>query len=557
MNGSKPLNRDAVLRLRKAVVTRAADADDLVERALRNPLGSASSIQELHDLLLFMEAYPASTAQYRSAVKSMRRLRTRLDVRLKDDRRLRDQLRDTGMHGCDMVGLYSFGLASWLSRHWPGRIELHGADAERQAAMTSLLPMLSMAEREALEQLDCDADGLLRSAFGVDPSDRFHGLIRTIAAHPMDHGLKEASFSNLQPYLRLVGDERSPSLSTLRMSLVEPFHHDGALERSVDSPRIIAQPIGDALPLSPAKRRQLINKGRMVLALMQRETDPITYAGKAEAFDMGRGLVITLYHMDARHRLALEGYAGFMAFKNGVPLAYGGAWLFPGRSKVGINVFPALRGGESAWFFAQLLRLYRQRFDVRVFEAENYQLGHGNADGLRSGAYWFYYRLGFRPWNEPLTRIAERESERVRAGKQVRIATLKRLVADGLVLRLADEPAPLIETGNLLSRALRHLARQGTEGRQRTVAAMRSRLCAALGMERAEMRTMELRLAVDAWAPLCDMIVDLNAWPRQEHHRIASALRSRAMGDERAHQAMLRRCTQLLKAWAALAERVD
>lgn len=556
MSNRKPLSRDAVLQLRKAVVTRSAGADDLMERALRRPLGSAASIHELHDLLLFVEAYPASMAQYRSAVRNVKGFRRALGARLKDDRRLREQLRDTGMQGCDMVGLYSFGLAHWLLRRWPGRIELHSADAERQVAETSLLPMLTMAEREVLEQLDGDTEQFLRSAFGKDAGARFHGLIRTLAEHPMDDGLREALFSNLQPYLRMVGDERTPSLTGLRMSLLEPFHHEGALERTTDAVRIIAQPIAGALPLTRAKRRELIDMGRMVLALMQRETDPITYAGSAEAFDMGRGLMIALYHLDARHRLALEGYVGFMAFKNGVPMAYGGAWLFPGRSKVGINVFPALRGGESAWFFAQLMRLYRQRFDVRVFEAENYQLGHGNADGLRSGAYWFYYRLGFRPWNEPLARIAERELDRMRAGEPVPIARLKRLVADGLVLRLADDPAPLIETSVLLNRAQEHLVLQGTEGRRRTVEAMRSRLCGALGMEPAEMHSLELRLALDAWAPLCDMIADLHSWPQQERRRMASALRARATGDEQAHQALLRRCPRLLSAWAALAERV-
>ena len=64
---------------------------------------------------------------------------------------------------------------------------------------------------------------------------------------------------------------------------------------------------------------------------------------------MGRGLTIALYALAPAYRLAFDSYVGFMAFRNGAPLAYGGAWTFPGRSKIGINIFPAQRGGESGW----------------------------------------------------------------------------------------------------------------------------------------------------------------------------------------------------------------
>ncbi len=553
MNTAKPLSREAVLQLRRSVAARAADADARLADALRRPLGGASAIKEWHDLLLFVEAYPQSAAQHRLAVKGLRTLREALGARLQKDDRLREQLRDTGLHGCDMVGIYSFALARWLQRHWPGRLELHSADAPHDAALTSLLPLLAAAEREVVEQLGTDTDGLLRSAFGDDASARLMGLIRTITEHPMDDGLREAVFSSLQPYLNIIAEERSPSLTSLRVQLVEPFIHEQALERSADTARAISEPVGESLSLTAAEERQLIRKARMVLALMQRETDPITYAGHAEAFDMGRGLAIALYQPDAEHRLALESYVGFMAFKNGVPLAYGGAWVFPGRSKVGINVFPALRGGESAWFFAQLLRLYHQRFGVAVFEAENYQLGHGNADGLRSGAYWFYYRLGFRPWNDRLARIAAREFERVRAGKTVPLATSKELVADGLVLRLVDDTVPTIDTGALLRRAHHHLASRTGMSRRKALAVMRERLCDLLGIAPAELRTKDLLLALEAWAPLCDMITGLRTWHRKDLDAVADALRARAEGGERAYQLALRRCTKLLGAWAEMA----
>ena len=86
----------------------------------------------------------------------------------------------------------------------------------------------------------------------------------------------------------------------------------------------------------------------------------------------------------------------------------GYAWIVPSHSKIGINIFPAQRGGGSAWFFAQLRRVYHSAFDADRFEAENDQLGYGNPEGLRSGAHWLYFRLGFRPMTAALQRLAAR-----------------------------------------------------------------------------------------------------------------------------------------------------
>jgi hypothetical protein len=127
-----------------------------------------------------------------------------------------------------------------------------------------------------------------------------------------------------------------------------------------------------------------------------------------------------------------------------VPLAYGGAWIFPGTSKVGINVFPALRGGESAWFFAQLLRLYRQRFGVDRFEAENYQLGHNNPDGLKSGAYWFYYRHGVPPGTKEVATHGSREFKKlvVTQGSPSAVEAAEELVEHGLEVIIEERTGP-------------------------------------------------------------------------------------------------------------------
>ena len=71
--------------------------------------------------------------------------------------------------------------------------------------------------------------------------------------------------------------------------------------------------------------------------------------------------------MKPSRRLPFESYIGYLAFKNGLPVAYGGGWIFFRRCKFGINVLDAYRGGEAAFLFAQLMRVYHQHFQCKSF----------------------------------------------------------------------------------------------------------------------------------------------------------------------------------------------
>ncbi|MER3498490.1 MAG: hypothetical protein C4308_07590 [Chitinophagaceae bacterium] len=66
---------------------------------------------------------------------------------------------------------------------------------------------------------------------------------------------------------------------------------------------------------------------------------------------MGRGLQIVLVGLHSSKLLSLENYIGYMAFKNGWPVGYGGGWIFGQRCKIGVNIYPAFRRGESARLF--------------------------------------------------------------------------------------------------------------------------------------------------------------------------------------------------------------
>ena len=114
--------------------------------------------------------------------------------------------------------------------------------------------------------------------------------------------------------------------------------------------------------------------------------------------DPGHGLRIALIGILPKFRLAYEGYYAYLALKNGVPVGYGGGWQLFGTLEVGVNVFESFRRGESAFIVSQVFRAYHQAFGMRTVLVDPYQIGHDNPEALRSGAFYFYHHLGFRPW---------------------------------------------------------------------------------------------------------------------------------------------------------------
>jgi hypothetical protein len=105
--------------------------------------------------------------------------------------------------------------------------------------------------------------------------------------------------------------------------------------------------------------------------------------------------------------------------------------------EVGFNLYYTFRQGETAWLYARLLKLYRERFRVTSFLVDPYQLGHENEEAIESGSFWFYYKLGFRPESPEVARLAERERKKIASqpGYRTRPATLRKLAASPVVYR--------------------------------------------------------------------------------------------------------------------------
>jgi hypothetical protein len=244
--------------------------------------------------------------------------------------------------------------------------------------------------------------------------------------------------------------------------------------------------------------------------------------------DLGDGVQLAVIGVLPAQRLLLEANYGYILLSNGVPVGYGGISPLFRQANTGINVFDPFRGSEATYLWAQTLRAFRTLFGVRRFIINGYQFGAGNAEAIASGAYWFYYRLGFRPTAQEDQRLAEAEAARLRgSGGRSPAATLRRLARGDLVLDLPDwEDADAFDEPSLDrlgTIAARQLSLQPHWSRQRGARALAAEVARACGVQLHRCGPSE-RSAFERIAPLVAAIQDWSSWPRAERVALGAVL---------------------------------
>jgi hypothetical protein len=91
--------------------------------------------------------------------------------------------------------------------------------------------------------------------------------------------------------------------------------------------------------------------------------------------------------------------------------------------------------------YARTLNVFHHFTGARAFSLDPYQIGHENEEGIESGAFWFYRKLGFRPTRKDILRLALKEEEKIktRKGYRTTAATLRKLAASPMIFELDSE----------------------------------------------------------------------------------------------------------------------
>jgi hypothetical protein len=295
------------------------------------------------------------------------------------------------------------------------------------------------------------------------------------------------------------------------------------------------RPPRSARRLSAADGERLVDLARGAMVTRSRDLDAFAYGNPRDAWlvDDGNGLAFGLVGMQPERRAPLAAIYGGLTLSNGVPIGYVQADLAGRSAAISFNTFETFRGGEAAFTFGRLLSTLRHLFGVDAFSIEPYQLGEGNDEGIDSGAWWFYYKLGLRPRAAAALDLAAAEQSRMRrrAAHRSSPATLRRLAAHHLFLDFDPRRrTPLPPLASIGLRVARLLASRGSD-REAAMAQVQAEAARSLGLRSPrELRRAE-REVFAAFSPLV-LLAGASRWQRDERQALLALIRARAAASE-------------------------
>lgn len=528
------IRRLHAIRNRFDAVSSAAKKD-LLQLLASSSVRSVDDLQRLHTTLCFIRAFPDTRSHYRLASTQLANFGKRIAA-LPGTKRT--ALWDTGIAGTPVHYRFSFPVARWLTRRAPGAVtidwdELH--DVERLDELLELTLHGSEDEyynsgwvtgREWLDLArgeNTDFDWLL-AQMQQDGLARAWTQAYDAADVSLTWQLADSAHSKTQNVFPVRNIRRRPS---------------GMRRPSRISRQDIAQPLRNVERLSPQAGRKMIDVAMASLAVRHRETYHFNYANPADVHvaDVGEGVAVVLFGLLPDHRFPLECTMGYLILSNGVPVGYGGSSILFRQINTGVNIFDEYRGSEAAFLWVQVMRVYHQLTGCTRFIANPYQFGAENDEALQSGAFWFYYRLGYRPVDANIRKLAKTEWDRVQHDKKYRssIRTLRRLASCDMHFTLPGARASdlfderWIEISSLL--ATQELARADGAKRSSAATAVAKKVARDIGMQSTDYWTATQRRGAELIAPFVAAVAP-STWPKSARRSAQSIIEAKGAMSE-------------------------
>jgi len=493
-------------------------------------LARAADVERLHEALCFLHAYPDDAAVLAEVERLLGGFASRADLA-----RHRLTLADTGIAGTAIRFRFYSAMAAWLVARFPGRVRIDWPEFDGAARLASMLHLLvPYCETPGLDTADLTPRRWIELLKGPDETDA-EFLVRRFAALRGDEFVRETLYDALDVPLRVAAGPGPPSRTLARWSGAPVVFRRGALaEGRPDLRRESTRKPRAVRAVGPPEADRLIDLAREAMATRQRDLDAFANADRRDVrlVEFDAGLQFVCFGVVPPRRLVLEAVYGFLTLQNGVPAGYVLASSLFGSSEIAYNVFEAFRGVDAARVFARVVALARHLFGSDTLSIDPFQLGYGNDEGLRSGAWWFYYKLGFRPDHPDVQRLAGRELARMRRRPAHRSsrATLERLAAEPMFLHLGRQRADVLgrlDPGNVGLAVSRYLAARFGAERE---AALRD--CARAAARRLGVRSLAgwsaaEREAWQRWAPLAVLLPGVERWTEREKRACAAVMRAK------------------------------
>jgi hypothetical protein len=496
----------------------------------RSPLATAGRVLDLHELLCYWRAYP-DNAEILVAVE---RMLERFDRR-PDLRRFREELEDSGIAGTALHFAFFWPMAVRVAERWPDRITVDWGDFEKAKDLEKILDLLlPYSETVVLDTMRLSPRRWVELLKGPDENDAVF-LIRRFAALRAVGPVKERLYESLDIPIRLAPGPDTPARTREKWDRAPVIFLKRPPSRTRPSLRQAVQAADFRVrSLSPEEARRMIDLANA--AMVPRHRDLLVFLNGDERdvrlVDFGDGLQFAMIGAKPGHRLVLEAVYGFLTLRNGVPIGYVLNSALFGSCELAYNVFETFRGAETARNYARFVAVVNRLFQADSFTVDTYQLGLRNQEGLKSGAWWFYYKLGFRPRHPEIRALVREELARIRADRSYRTSRqrLRRLAADNLFYSLGrSRPDVLgrIAMGNVGGRITRYLAERFGSEREQGIRTCSEEAARLLDVRNLRRLPPDERTAWERWSPLVRILPGVERWSSAERRALVSVVRAK------------------------------
>jgi hypothetical protein len=528
----------------------------LLRQLERRRLKGAAEVLRLHELLCFWRAYPDDGAVLGQVERMLESFAERSDLR-----RHANTLADSGIAGTPTYYSFFWPTARWLVRHWPEKLSIDWPALENSQRILEFLHLLlPYSETPALDMLDHTVREWIDKLRGPSESDAAF-LIRRFDALRASAEVRETLFESFEIPIRLSAGENTPARTHARYGPSPVAYQTRPLSRRrPDLRREIQRPPVAVRAVSKREGRKLIDLAREAMVTRSRDLEVFAQADENDVriVDCGGGLQFACIGAVPERRLILESVYGFLTLKNGVPMGYVLASSLFRSTEVAYNIFDSYRGAEAAAVFGRVLAMVHHLFGSEIFSIDPYQLGYGNAEGLQSGAWWFYYKMGFRPVDPDVRRVMRGELKKMKKNPRHRsdAATLERLASEHVFYRL-DRSRRIslgsLPLGTIGMRISRQLADRHGGNRERAIRECSREAADLLGLRSFSRFSPGERLAWRRWSPLIVCLKGVNRWSAANKRALVKVVRAKGGRRESEFVKLFDRHRLLTKAVHALA----
>jgi len=516
------------------------------------------SLIHFHEILCFLRAYPDDPEFFRRVEEALAGFAARVDLVKASSRPSNlKKLWDTGIVHTTVYYPYPYEMAKWLVEHFPEDVELDWEDEAGLEKIRAILPFaVAYAENDALDEERVSLRNWVKAAKGNQKVSDLQWLLMTLDRSSLPLEVVRHLYNDAELLLGWELREATASRTLARFPAGRIFYHQAPLLRGeVDFWGEVQKPLRKITPSPHKTGAALIHLFRSALSVRHREFHPLLHANARDVWmaEADRGLRIVLVGELPEFRLPLEGYYGFLVLKNGVPVGYGGGGALLDRLEYAGNIFESFRQGESIFVFSQVFRTFHQLFGPRYFLVPRYQVGYENDEALASGAFWFYHKLGFRPEDPDILRLAGEEQGRITADPSYRSSRkiLEQLAQSDMAFRLAPgdpEACQVLRPGDTGLLVTRHIARGWSGDRAAAICAFVGSVARSLCISDWRRWPRQERMALERLAPILGLIPDLDRWSLAEKRAVVRIVKAKGAPRESDYVRLLRGHARLSRA---------